>query len=92
MDFHWVMRRPLNTPNKGCSGAYLTAGRDDPTERYKWVIQDKISAEVKSLHMQEGMEWDHNSEGGVDFCWEKGHFFYCYRMKKNFLNQLLIIC
>lgn len=33
-----VMRNPLTTPNKRCSRAYLTAGRDDPTERYKWVI------------------------------------------------------
>ena len=74
-----VMRSPLTSPNKGCSGAYLTAGMDDPRERYKWVIEDGISAEVKSLHRQDGMKCNHNSEGGVDGCWEKGCFFHCYR-------------
>lgn len=83
-----VMRNPLTTPSKGCSGAYLTAGRADPTERYKRVIEDGVSAEVKSLHRQDGMECDHNSEGKVDFCWEKGFF----SIDTGVLTELSIMC
>lgn len=77
--------KSLTWSHKGYTGPYLTAGRDDPRERYKWVTEDGIFAEVKSLHRQDRMECNHNSEGGVDCCREEIYFF-------SIVTEPLIMC